>query len=249
MPAFFISAQHSIMRICCIIPAAGKGTRIGGDIPKQFLKINGIMIIEHAIRSLFDGFHMLNIRNASLVIACEQAYEEELSEVSLKYLPKEFIGFVRGGKERMDSIINAVNHPLAQDSETLCIHDAARPFIPSKVLHSLIESIQCNECVIPVLDIPDTVKEVKDATVIKTIDRSSYKLVQTPQFVRTKSYHNALNSALREHSFTDDASIMEYSGHLTLTVNGSDIMRKVTTPYDLLLAELHAVMYESQHGG
>ncbi|MFN4916889.1 MAG: 2-C-methyl-D-erythritol 4-phosphate cytidylyltransferase [Ignavibacteria bacterium] len=235
------------MNITCIIPAAGKGSRFGNDIPKQFLKINDIMIIEYAIRSLIDGLITCGDHVISLVIACDPERILELQDICKQYLPLSSIEFVEGGRERKDSISNAMQSLLAIKSDKLIIHDAARPFIPKAVLQELVKASTDHVCVIPTLPVSDTLKKVTDDVVEKTFDRKQFMLTQTPQIVDTSIYANAIQS-IGDAIFTDDASIMEYAGFDVFCINGHEMMRKITYPYDLILSELHAFMYEHENG-
>jgi 2-C-methyl-D-erythritol 4-phosphate cytidylyltransferase len=235
------------MNIACIIPAAGKGSRFGNEIPKQFLRINDIMIIEYAIRSLIDGLISCGDHVLSLVIACDPERVLELQNICKLYLPLSSIEFVEGGKERKDSISNAMQSPLAMKSDKLIIHDAARPFIPKAVIRELMKASADHVCVIPALDVSDTLKKVSDNVVKKTCDRKQFMLAQTPQIVDTKVYAKTVQS-IGDSIFTDDASIMEDAGYNVLCIKGHEMMRKITYPYDLILSELHAFMYEHENG-
>ena len=246
MSAFFIYIEF-IMNIACIIPAAGKGSRFGNEIPKQFLRINDIMIIEYAIRSLIDGLISCGDHVLSLVIACDPERVLELQNICKLYLPLSSIEFVEGGKERKDSISNAMQSPLAMKSDKLIIHDAARPFIPKAVIQELMKASADHVCVIPALDVSDTLKKVSDNVVKKTCDRKQFMLAQTPQIVDTKVYAKTVQS-IGDSIFTDDASIMEDAGYNVLCIKGHEMMRKITYPYDLILSELHAFMYEHENG-
>ena len=246
MSAFFIYIEF-IMNIACIIPAAGKGSRFGNEIPKQFLRINDIMIIEYAIRSLIDGLITCGDHVLSLVIACDPERVLELQNICKHYLPLSSIEFVEGGKERKDSISNAMQSPLAMKSDKLIIHDAARPFIPKAVIQELMKASADYVCVIPALDVSDTLKKVSDNVVEKTCDRKQFMLAQTPQIVDTKVYAKTVQS-IGDSIFTDDASIMEDAGYNVLCIKGHEMMRKITYPYDLILSELHAFMYEHENG-
>lgn len=246
MSAFFIYIEF-IMNIACIIPAAGKGSRFGNEIPKQFLRINDIMIIEYAIRSLIDGLITCGDHVLSLIIACDPERVLELQNICKHYLPLSSIEFVEGGKERKDSISNAMQSPLAMKSDKLIIHDAARPFIPKAVIRELMKASADHVCVIPALDVSDTLKKVSDNVVKKTCDRKQFMLAQTPQIVDTKVYAKTVQS-IGDSIFTDDASIMEDAGYNVLCIKGHEMMRKITYPYDLILSELHAFMYEHENG-
>lgn len=235
------------MNIACIIPAAGKGSRFGNDIPKQFLRINDIMIIEYAIRSLIDGLITCGDHVLSLIIACDPERVIELQNICKQYLPLSSIEFVEGGIERKDSIRNAMHTALAMKSDKVIIHDAARPFIPKAVIRELMKASADHVCVIPALDVSDTLKKVSDDIVEKTCDRKQFMLAQTPQIVDTKVYAKTIQS-IGDAIFTDDASIMENAGYNVLCIKGHEMMRKITYPYDLILSELHAFMYEHENG-
>jgi 2-C-methyl-D-erythritol 4-phosphate cytidylyltransferase len=246
MSAFFIYAMPE-MKFTCIIPAAGKGIRFGNSIPKQFLKIDNTMIIEHAIISLINGFSSCDIHNLSFIIACDEEYEPILSELCTQHIAKESYAIVRGGKTRQDSIRTAIGHQLANNSDVFCIHDAVRPFIPQKVIYTLLQAIKIHECVIPVLDITDTLKRTTNDEIVETIDRSQYKLAQTPQFFHANRYIESMEQIENTFHFTDDSSMMEQLRYVVHTVEGSELMKKVTYPYDLQLAEFHATLYKDQH--
>lgn len=246
MSAFFIYIEF-IMNIACIIPAAGKGLRLGNDIPKQFLTINDIMIIEYAIRSLIDGLINCGDHTISLIIACDPERAVELQNICLQYLPLTSIEFVEGGMERKDSIYNALQSPLAMNSDKIMIHDAARPFIPKVVISQLVKASEEHVCVIPTLPIADTLKKVVNNVIEKTYDRKEYLLAQTPQIIDTKSYLQSIES-IEDGIFTDDASILEQAGFDVYCIHGHEMMRKITYQYDLVLSELHAFMYEYENG-
>jgi 2-C-methyl-D-erythritol 4-phosphate cytidylyltransferase len=132
-------------------------------------------------------------------------------------------------------------------SDKLIIHDAARPFIPKAVIQELMKASADYVCVIPALDVSDTLKKVSDNVVEKTCDRKQFMLAQTPQIVDTKVYAKTVQS-IGDSIFTDDASIMEDAGYNVLCIKGHEMMRKITYPYDLILSELHAFMYEHENG-
>ncbi len=235
------------MKFSCIIPAAGKGDRFGSNIPKQFLYVHDAMIIEHAIHSVINGFRKSGVDLISLVIPCDIQYQDSINDCCIKYISEGEFAFVRGGTNRQDSIRNAISHPLIRDSDFICIHDAARPFIPSTVMKSLISACQDHECVIPVLDIVDTLKEVRQQTVHTTLNRSQYKLAQTPQFFATNKYLQAIQKQDDNRIYTDDSSLMEQAGYSIYTVHGSNFMKKVTIPYDIELAKIHAHILKDMH--
>jgi 2-C-methyl-D-erythritol 4-phosphate cytidylyltransferase len=235
------------MKIACIIPAAGRGLRLGSEIPKQFLMLHDKMIIEYAIRSLIDGLMHCGIHHISLIISCDSERIADLESICSHYLPPSTFACVPGGKERKDSIANAMQIALAKDSDKVIIHDAARPFIPREVIDRLIEASKQYSCVIPILPVSDTLKKIEGEHILETCDRMHYALAQTPQIIDTKAYFLALQE-IENKVFTDDASIMEYAGYEVHCIRGHEMMRKITFPYDMAIAELHAFMYEQLSG-
>jgi 2-C-methyl-D-erythritol 4-phosphate cytidylyltransferase len=225
------------MKITCIIPAAGKGLRLGGTIPKQYLRIDKIMILEHAVHSLFKGISAYPIDEYACIIACDLDWFETVQDILDRSGFEDTHAIVEGGQERKDSINAAFHHPLVQDSDVILIHDAARPFVPIDIIKNLIDKTRIHGACIPVLACKDTMKIVQDNLVSETIPRHILFSAQTPQVFSYRLYKNALDLHYKTSVYTDDASLFELCKFPISTVDGNEIMMKITTKQDLKIAE------------
>jgi 2-C-methyl-D-erythritol 4-phosphate cytidylyltransferase len=219
------------MRIAAVVPAAGRGERLGPGTPKALRELSGVPILVHAVRAVAasravelvvvaappDGVHLV----ASLLADHDLAAE---------------VLVVAGGATRQDSVRLAVASLPAEFSGVL-VHDAARPLVPVELVDAVAAAIRAGAAaVIPAVPVADTVKQVADGVVVATPDRSGLVAVQTPQgFARTvlEQAHDAADGTVA----TDDAGLVERLGVPVRTVPGSEEAFKVTRPLDLLLAE------------
>lgn len=216
-----------------VIPAAGIGSRMGGEIPKQLLKINGKTILSLALEVLAAE---PMVKGVVLV-----GPERQLPETIRAVFPDKPIRTVEGGRERCYSVMNGLLR-LAEDiaeENWVLVHDAARPCLRRTDLRVLIETIADHEAG-GLLGVPaqDTMKQCSDHQIIRTtLDRSHLWHAQTPQMFRLGVLTHALNSALeRGIEVTDEASAMEAAGYHPLMVEGHADNIKITKPEDLALA-------------
>ncbi len=225
--------------VTVIIVAAGKGRRMDSDIPKQYLVIDGKVILDKTIEK-FEKNSIVD--NIILVVNNE---DMELVKKKLSYDRPRISKIVVGGAERINSVYNGI---LSMEDEMkngiVLIHDGVRPFVSQKLINSCIEAAYNNGACVPVIDLVDTVKQVtKDSYVKKTIDRSKYKSVQTPQAfdyeIIKKCYDMALEDKL---NVTDDSAIVEHYGYKVKAIPGLQKNIKITTQFDLRVAELIARM-------
>jgi len=206
------------MTVSVIIAAAGSGKRFGSAVPKQYLEIDGVTVLEKALDA-FCGFK-------DIVVVCDD------TAACKKYLGDREIKLVLGGAERQDSIKNA----LAEVSgDIVLIHDAARPFVSKEVIDGVIKALEKDAGAIPCVQPKNTIR-----TESETLDRSKLYEVQTPQGFRTKDLKEAFKYAY-EKGFkgTDDASILEYywkenkiPGKIAITPGDYQNI-KITTPEDM----------------
>lgn len=221
-------------RFALIIPAAGAGTRIGTDISKPFIRIEGKTILEHTI-SRFTGFDSL----VQIVISTTRENRER-AEAIRPVIPKHIsLNVIEGGAERQDSIFNAIQVVL-KDLELIAVHDAVRPFVTSASIRSCLEAAVNFGAAIPGIPLRDTIKKVTNENrIVETPERRFLRQAQTPQVFRSEIIREAYLYA-RDHNFsgTDDASLIEYLGKNVVMVEGSRDNFKITYPLDLKLAEL-----------
>lgn len=218
--------------IAAIVVAAGKGTRMGLALPKQFLSLKGIPLVCHSIRSLsFLADRLILVLAEHDIPYCR---DHVLTHIELS-IPVELIA---GGAKRQESVFRGLS-VLGQEDRWVVIHDGVRPFVPIKALQRCIQIARnTGACIVGVPAI-DTLKRVNDLGIIHgTLDRNHIWQAQTPQVFRTELVMKAHRKAREEgYSGTDDASLVERMGHPVSVVQGSRYNIKITTPEDLRIAE------------
>lgn len=237
-----------------LVPAAGDGVRLGAGMPKALVRVGGVPLVVRAVRGLLDSGsvdHVLvAVREADLAVM--QALFADVSGSFPAGEPAR-IEVVTGGADRASSVAAALwcgarRYP---EADTVLVHDAARALTPPALVVSLVAAIEGGaDAVIPVLPVADTVKEVDVAgAVIGTADRSVLRTVQTPQAFRLALLRRAYQQAGYDPDkgwsrvavvATDDAGLVERLGEPVHTVPGDPLAFKITTAWDLRIAELLA---------
>jgi 2-C-methyl-D-erythritol 4-phosphate cytidylyltransferase len=217
-----------------LIPAAGRGTRYGGDVLKQYLPVAGKAVLAHAIRAF--QFHPL-ISSITVVVAeDDQMFASAVGSLAAS------VETVAGGDTRSQSVRNGLAFISARypENDWVLVHDAARPCLPSERLDHLLEvGLQSDDGAILAMPVADTLKRADEENgIIATVDRRNLWAAQTPQIFRLDALTRAIDDA-RENGLelTDEASAMEYSGAKPKLVLGSAANIKITRPSDLALAE------------
>lgn len=220
--------------IVAVVPAAGVGSRMKADRPKQYLTINAITILEHTVNKL------LSHPQVSKVVVAVSEGDPYFPELSLSQHPD--VVRVKGGNERADSVLSALNY--IQESglgDWVMVHDAARPCIQQDDIDKLIEAALSHP-VGGILAAPvrDTMKRGVDGQIDHTVERANLWHALTPQMFRTLPLQQALTEALEQGvSITDEASAFEWKGASPALVAGRSDNFKVTQPEDLALAEFY----------
>ena len=219
-------------KISAIIPAAGSGKRMGGNRSKQYLAIGERPILVETLMVFNESPHI------DEVILVSPPDDIDLMEGLLKkYDLAKVSKIVKGGKERQDSISNAIDS-LDRDSGIVLVHDGVRPFIDDEIIRELIDTVNQYGAAIAAVPVKDTVKKVLHNSITGTVPREDLWLAQTPQAFSAKviidAYANAREKGIRG---TDDASLVEAMGLAVKIVMGSYKNIKITTPEDLLFAE------------
>jgi 2-C-methyl-D-erythritol 4-phosphate cytidylyltransferase / 2-C-methyl-D-erythritol 2,4-cyclodiphosphate synthase len=217
------------MKIIVIIVAAGRGTRLGGKIPKQYMKIAGKSLLRHSI----DTFH--NHIDVDEICVVYNKADHFLYEKSIKGL--QILHSVEGGLTRQESVFNGLNAIKSINPDIALIHDAARAFVDQGTITRVINKIKATgDGVIPALPVNDTLKSIDYNIVEGTSPREKLYRAQTPQgFIFSKIYQAHEN--LYGKSLTDDASIFEEVGEMVRIVEGSEYNFKVTSKEDFMKAE------------
>lgn len=224
-------------KLIVIVPAAGAGKRLGLGMNKAFAMLQGAPLLVHCLKMLAATEL---VRRAIVVLAPGEVEQgrELLEQYRAGYFPGLDYTVVAGGKERQDSVANA----LATVTETegfLAVHDGARPFAGREVFLRTLEAAQRTGAAIAAVPVKDTIKVVNtEGEVVATPVRSTLQAVQTPQIFSLPLLKEAYALlAAKPQLVTDDASLVELLGHKVCVALGSYENFKVTTPEDLLLAE------------
>lgn len=223
------------MKSSVIIPAGGVGKRFGSDLPKQFIELKNTPIIIHTIKQ-FDKINDVD----SIVLAVHSEWYSFTQEMVDKYNAHKVKDIVVGGKERQDSVFNALQSKYHEESDVVLVHDAVRPFISTEMVQRVLEAAEETGAAVPAIRPKETIKEVSaKKTVTKTIDRTTLSLTQTPQGFWFDILFNAYKKAM-EANFkgTDSSSLVEFIGYMVTVVEGEDSNIKITTPFDLKLGNL-----------
>ncbi len=210
---------------------------MGGDISKQFMLWNEKPILLYTIQKFIDS--PVDFKKIIVVIPPDsKEYCQEVLFDSEEIISKK-VTLEEGGKERQDSVYKGLLQ-MDQEIEIVCIHDGVRPFVTPDLISAAVKEADYNGAVIPVLPLKDTLIEInKDGTLIQTVDREKYKLVQTPQCFRKNIIMKAYEQAFRENFYaTDDAALVRNMGKTVKTITGELMNIKLTTPEDLLWAKL-----------
>jgi len=234
-----VNTEKTFVRYWVIIPAAGSGQRMQADCPKQYLKIQNKTVLEHTL-SVFE--HPNTISGIVLSLAEEDPLWPSVKQGLANYaLP---LYESQGGEERCHSVFNAMTElqKYAQAQDWVLVHDAARPCVSWSDIQKLIDELK-NDAVGGLLASPvkDTIKQSNlEGHVASTVDRSHLWRALTPQMFRFELLYTALQLALEKKLWvTDDAPAIEQLGHKPKLIEGSSDNIKITTPEDLVLAELY----------
>jgi 2-C-methyl-D-erythritol 4-phosphate cytidylyltransferase len=239
------------MKVVVIIPAAGLGTRMvsapsgkgtKATPSKQFTELGGTPVLIHTL-----GKFAASPEISEIYVALRKteigSFRKRLEKDSPDILHKE-VTFVEGGEHRQQSVANALGAVSASPDDIILVHDAVRPFVTQEIIHSVISAAQKYGAAIAGLPAVDTVKQVErtaeGAVIIATLPRERVVMAQTPQGFRYKVLKKAFDEATADgFRGTDEASLVERSGHQVAVVMGSPRNIKITTPSDLELAEYY----------
>lgn len=205
--------------------------RMGTDIPKQFIPVGGIPVLMRTIERFHEYDTALNI--ILVLPKHQQDYWKALCKEYNFNIPH---AIVNGGKTRFDSSKNGLA-AIPDDAEGVVgIHDGVRPFVAVSVIKECFETAREEYAAIPVLPVTDTIRYIDAHGGGRNVQRSDYRIVQTPQVFEISLLKRAFNQPYQD-SFTDDASVVESLGCQVSMVEGNRENIKLTTPFDLKIAE------------
>ena len=217
-----------------IIAAAGIGKRMGSDMPKQFLQIKGKPVLYYTV----DAFEKNDNIDSVVIVTGRESIEYCRKEIVEKYAFKKVKAIVEGGKERQNSVYNALN-TITADTDIVLIHDGARPFIMQEDINKVILSVKEYGSAVLAVKSKDTIKIADtDGFVSETPDRSFMWNIQTPQGFGFSVVKEAYDKAEKDGFIgTDDSSLVERLGKRVKLVEGHYTNIKITTKDDLIIAE------------
>jgi 2-C-methyl-D-erythritol 4-phosphate cytidylyltransferase len=212
-----------------IFVAGGTGTRMGSALPKQFLALNNTPILIHSLRNFFS-FNP----NFEMVVVMHHEYISFWKDLCIQFENVPEHAVVAGGEERFHSVKNGLN-ALSESVNCVAVHDAVRPLVSHETLARCFQALSENNAVVPAIPVNDSIREVHGAE-NKSVDRSLFKRIQTPQCFRANVLKEAYNKPFSP-LFTDDASLVEANGHSVFLVEGNLENIKITSPIDLIVGE------------
>ncbi|MCK4240114.1 MAG: 2-C-methyl-D-erythritol 4-phosphate cytidylyltransferase [Candidatus Atribacteria bacterium] len=222
------------MKVVALIAAAGLGKRMNSKISKSFIPIFGKPILAYTL----EKFEQCKLIEKICLIVNQEEKEFCSKNIILKYNFSKVQKIIDGGETRQDSVYNGLK-ALSPDVDIVVIHDGARPLVEETLIQDSIEAAQKNGAVIVAIPLKDTVKKSQKNFFIKeTLNREEIWRAQTPQTFKYDMILSAYHQAYKDKfCATDDAAIVERYGHKVKMIIGSEENIKITTPFDIIIAE------------
>ncbi|GEO79906.1 bifunctional 2-C-methyl-D-erythritol 4-phosphate cytidylyltransferase/2-C-methyl-D-erythritol 2,4-cyclodiphosphate synthase [Pararhodospirillum oryzae] len=218
-----------MVKVAALIVAAGRGTRFGGDLPKQYLTLGGRPVLRHSL-ARFAAHPDVAVTRAVIHPDDRDLYDQAAQGLATLLEP------VPGGAERQDSVRLGLESLVEHTPDVVLIHDGARPLIDGALIDRVIAALAEHPGAIPALPVADTLKRGAGGRVGETVDRSGLWRAQTPQGFRYPDLL-AAHRAAAGRTLTDDAAVLEAAGGTVALVEGAEENVKITTPIDLSRAE------------
>lgn len=214
-----------------IIVAGGKGLRMGGDVPKQFLPINGKPVLMRTLERFREYSADLQI-----ILVLPKSQQDYWHSLCSEYGFTLDYRIADGGETRFHSVQNGLALIPDDVQGVVGVHDGVRPFVSVEVIKRCYETARTANAVIPVTPVVETLRHIESDTKGYNVLRSDYRLVQTPQTFDIRLLKHA-NEQPYSEAFTDDASVVEAIGQSVTMVEGNRENIKITTPFDIVIAE------------
>ncbi len=222
-------------KVLVIIPAAGSGTRLGGQVRKQFLPLKDKPIVVHTVRQ-FE--HCPDIDE--IAIAVPESAIVEIESLISRYRLHKVSKVIIGGQKRQDSVANVLRKLVLKDQDIVLVHDAVRPFVEAKRITSLIKACKEHHAAVLAVQPKDTIRRSAGGGFFdRTLDRNALWMIQTPQAFNAGLLLKAFEKARKDAFYsTDEAALVERLGVKVKIVEGSYDNIKITTQEDLELGKL-----------
>ncbi|MBU2493816.1 MAG: 2-C-methyl-D-erythritol 4-phosphate cytidylyltransferase [Bacteroidetes bacterium] len=216
------------MKTYAIIPSGGDSKRFGGEIPKQYVKINGKEIIVYTIE-LFQNCEMID----EIIIAAKKEYFGLLYDLKQKYNLNKISNIIEGGKERQDSVYKALSSLTADTEDLIAVHDAARPLLSNKILAKALNEAKISDSIVVAIKARDTLIK-GNMFVEEYVDRNNIYYAQTPQIFKYKILSDSMNKAYNENFIgTDESMIVKKAGYTVKIIEGDLKNFKITNSSDI----------------
>jgi len=216
-----------------IIAAAGAGTRMASDRPKQFLLLAGQPVIFRTLQ-VFEECDSID----EVIVVLPAAESAGFLSLAGKYGVRKVTRVVPGGVTRADSVKRGLMTIRSATAEIVAVHDGVRPFVTVEEISRTVAAAKTDGAAILVAPVTDTIKEIRDANVLKTLDRGVLRRALTPQCFRYELLREAYQNAdVNDPSLTDESALLEQLGRPVSIVEGSARNIKITTAEDLVIAE------------
>ncbi|MDR1161354.1 MAG: 2-C-methyl-D-erythritol 4-phosphate cytidylyltransferase [Tannerellaceae bacterium] len=219
------------MKRYVLIVAGGKGARMSNELPKQFIPLNGRPVLMHTL----ERFYRWDVLASIIVVLPEthQPYWQMLCKELNCRIPHQL---VNGGETRFHSVQNGLS--LVNEPGLVAVHDGVRPFVSAEVIAGCFAEAERSGAAIPVVPLVDSIRERYEPGLSRPVDRRRLATVQTPQVFKSDWLFDAYRQTYRP-DFTDDASVVEARGFPVALLPGNRENIKLTTPFDLLIAEAY----------
>lgn len=211
-----------------LITAGGIGTRMNSKLPKQFLELDGVPIIMRTI----DAFYRYS-NDITIILVLPAADFVTWTALCEKHDFNKSLILQAGGNSRFQSVKNGLKR--IEGDGLVAIHDGVRPLVSEDIIRSSFRLAAVHQSAVAAVPLKESIRMI-DQDNSKAVDRSQFRLVQTPQTFRIELIKNAYEIK-EDATLTDDASVVEHSGHIISLFNGSYTNIKITTPEDLIIAE------------
>lgn len=211
-----------------VIVAGGSGTRMNSQVPKQFIPIHGLPILMHTIRVFFDYSP-----DISVIVVLAEKIHEQWFRLCAEYHFHIPVTLANGGKTRFQSVKNGLKE--IGDEGLVAIHDGVRPLVDKAIIGASFQLAALHGCAIAAVRLKESIR-ITDKDLTRTVDRSKFRLIQTPQTFQVPVIKRAYEQT-ENPSFTDDASVVEKAGFKISLFEGSYRNIKITTSEDLIIAE------------
>ena len=217
------------MRCSVIIPAAGSGTRFGGDTPKQFLELRGRALIVHAVE------RFLAESSVERIVVCGSP--EGVARLEALSAGWDRVNIVEGGATRRDSVAAGLRS-VGSAADLVAVHDAVRPYFSSRTFQAVLEAASESGAALPAMPVTETIHRAEAGFIAETPDRTHWYGAQTPQCFRAGLLKDVLDRAIADgYAATDEAGAAARYGHRVRIVPGDAMNIKITRALDLLIAE------------